>query len=106
MIPQTERDLIIALFHRIGEQLELKDEWKKLPNAERSAMAGDFYNILIGYINQQSDKVLDDVIKIIHKKVSFPTNSGEQISCDASIRLGIIHDINTELRQNKQAGGQ
>jgi hypothetical protein len=51
--------------------------------------------------NPQSerDKVLDDVIKIIHKKVSFPTNSGEQISCDASIRLGIIHDINTELWQ-------
>jgi hypothetical protein len=47
----------------------------------------------------ERDKVLDDVIKIIHKKVSFPTNSGEQISCDASIRLGIIHDINTELRQ-------
>jgi len=41
--------------------------------------------------------VLDEVIKIIHKKVQLPTNSGEQISCDASIRLGIIHDIKEQL---------
>jgi len=47
---------------------------------------------------QSRDQVLDEVIKVIRKKVSLPTNSGEQISCDASIRLGIIHDINKELR--------
>lgn len=43
---KSDRDIIVALFHRIGEQLELKEEWAKLPNAERSAMAGDFYNII------------------------------------------------------------
>jgi len=43
---KSDRDIIVALFHRIGEQLELKKEWAKLPNAERSAMAGDFYNII------------------------------------------------------------
>jgi hypothetical protein len=41
------RPMIIALFRRIGEQLELKEEWVKLPNAERNAMAGAFYNIIM-----------------------------------------------------------
>ena len=48
MTPQPERDLIVALFRRIGEQPDFKEAFEKLPNAERSAMAGDFYNILTG----------------------------------------------------------
>ena len=75
--PQTERDLIIALFHRIGEQLELTEEWKKLPNAERSVMAGDFYNIIIGYSNQQSDKMLDEVLKEINR--AAPEMEGKKL---------------------------
>jgi len=64
--PQPERDLIVALFRRIGEQLELKDEWEKLPNAERSAMAGDFYNIITSHSNT-SDRD-DPCIECIHIK--------------------------------------
>ena len=56
---QPERDMIIALFRRIGQQLELKEEWKKLPNAERNAMAGDFYNI-IKEPRAAGEAVLDD----------------------------------------------
>ena len=49
--PQPERDLIVALFRRIGEQSEFKEAFEKLPNAERSIMAGDFYNIITSHSN-------------------------------------------------------
>lgn len=58
------RPMIIELFRRIGEQLELKEEWNKLYNAERTAMAGDFYNIIIKNSNPynphaEQEKVLE-----------------------------------------------
>ena len=49
--PDMERDLIIALFHRIGEQPEFKEAFEKLPNAERNYLAGDFYNIIASHSN-------------------------------------------------------
>lgn len=58
---QPERDLIVELFNIIGRQLELKEEWKKLPNAERNVMAGAFYNAIKKHSSaRSSDKVLDD----------------------------------------------
>ena len=57
---KPERDLIFALFRRIGEQPEFKEVFEKLPNAERNYMAGDFYNIIVSYSNTTDrDKVLD-----------------------------------------------
>jgi hypothetical protein len=41
------RTMIIKLFRRIGEQPELKEQWSKLANAERTYIAGDFYNIIM-----------------------------------------------------------
>ena len=64
MIPQPERDLIFALFRRIGEQPEFKEAFEKLPNAERNYMAGDFYNIIVSHSNTttERDKVLKELI--------------------------------------------
>ena len=55
--PHPERDLIVALFRRIGEQPELKDEWSRLPNSERSVMAGDFYNIITSHTTPATERV-------------------------------------------------
>ena len=69
---QPTHDLIVALFRRIGDQFELKDEWKKLPNAERSDMAGDFYNIIAAHTNIPNDgDVVLNLIKdfIIKNKI-------------------------------------
>jgi hypothetical protein len=51
---KPRRDLILALFHRIGEQSDLKEVWDKIPNAERNALAGDFYNIIISHSSMVS----------------------------------------------------
>ena len=39
-------DAVLKIFKRIGEQFEFKEIWNTLPNAERSYLAGDFYNII------------------------------------------------------------
>ena len=64
MTPKPERDLIVALFRRIGEQPEFKEAFEKLPNAERNYMAGDFHNIIVSHSSAPTeqeirDKVLD-----------------------------------------------
>ena len=65
---KPERDLIFALFRRIGEQPEFKEAFEKLPNAERNYMAGDFYNIIVSHSNTtERDKVLDKLKERINR---------------------------------------
>jgi len=73
MTSQPERDLMVALFRRIGEQPEFKEAFEKLPNAERNYMAGDFYNIIASHSSAPAeqairDQVLDELVKIVSKR--------------------------------------
>ena len=116
--PQPERDLIIALFHRIGEQLELKEEWQKLPNAERSAMAGDFYNIIASHsdfefkpwvtayqegvlkgISVGREKVLGELITRIQSNMPLPDSTNWKNAYIEGCEMVI--DIIDSFRQGK-----
>lgn len=49
-VEQTRRDPIskatLDILKRVGNQSEFSESWKSLPNAERSYLAGDIYNII------------------------------------------------------------
>jgi len=81
--PQPELDLIIALFRRIGEQPDLKEEWEKMPNAERNCMAGAFYNIIKEHSSAKSEreKVLDGALEFIEGRLE-----GLQILLDIPVK--------------------
>ena len=82
MTPQPKRDLIFALFRRIGEQPEFKEAFEKLPNAERSYMAGDFYNIIASHSNTtERDKMLEMIERyLVHECYFVPYgNDGETV---------------------------
>jgi hypothetical protein len=67
------KETIVALFHRIEKQPEFKDAFVKLPNAERSYMAGDFYNIIVGCSHpyqSEREKVLDELVSMLIESCS------------------------------------
>jgi hypothetical protein len=57
----------MAILARIGKQVEFKEAWEKLENAERNYICGDIYNIVKSACSHpyqsERDKVLDELIE-------------------------------------------
>jgi len=64
-----ERDVIIKLFKRIGDQSDLKKQWDSMPNAERNCIAGALYNILIEYAGEIRKEEQARVLKAVKEGI-------------------------------------
>ena len=70
-------ELVIAIVRRMSELPELKD----LPNAERSYLAGDIYNMVAAELRKERERVMDEfgilhgeAAKKLHEYMGYNSN--------------------------------
>ena len=56
----------MAILARIGKQVEFKEAWEKLENAERNYICGDIYNIVKSACSHPYQSEWEKVLELLH----------------------------------------